>query len=318
MRTSSTHPCYRRCRSGFTLIELLVVIAIIGLLVALLLPAVQSAREAARRLQCANNLKQVGLAVAHYITQFGALPINICNYVDPDPGAARQKNGISWLVCILPQLEQQPLFDLFAANGFNGDFDSGRGLRSPGCLTAVQLPLSVFYCPSDWSSLEPALNQPEWPGQPLAATNYKGVAGDTRMEGDPFPGSEPDCHQSGHCNGLFWRNDYIEGHRWADVRDGTSNTFMIGEGLPEYDQHAAWAFANGPWGLCSIPPNYKPSPPTPDFHPTSLGFRSRHPGGVQFGFADGSVRFLKATIAHPIYRALSTRSGGEVISADAY
>jgi prepilin-type processing-associated H-X9-DG protein len=93
---------------------------------------------------------------------------------------------------------------------------------------------------------------------------------------------------------------------------------MIGEGLPEYDQHAAWAFANGPWGLCSIPPNYKPSPPTPDFHPTSLGFRSRHPAGVQFGFADGSVRFLKATIAHPIYRALSTRSGGELIFSGDY
>jgi prepilin-type processing-associated H-X9-DG protein len=93
---------------------------------------------------------------------------------------------------------------------------------------------------------------------------------------------------------------------------------MVGEALPQYDEHAAWAFSNGTWGLCSIPPNYEPSPPTPDFHPTSLGFRSRHPGGVQFGLADGSVQFIKQTIAHPIYRALSTRSGGEVIPGDAY
>ena len=98
MNTSATSPRLGRRPRGFTLIEVLVAITIIGLLIGLLLPAVQSAREAARRIQCASNLKQVGLAVANYITQFGELPINICNYVDPDPGNARQKNGISWLV----------------------------------------------------------------------------------------------------------------------------------------------------------------------------------------------------------------------------
>jgi len=318
MTTPSVCPFLRRRPWGLTLIEVLVVIAIIGLLIALLLPAVQAAREAARRMHCANNLKQIGLAVLSYVTQFNELPISINNWVDPDPGGAPQKNGKSSLVSILPQLEQQPLFDLFAINGFNGDFNSGGGLRSPGCFTAVQIPLAVFLCPSDPDARNPVLSQPEWPGQPLAATSYKGVAGDTRMEGDPFPGSEPDTHASGHCNGLFWRNDYLEGHRWADVRDGTSNTLMIGEALPQYDEHAAWAFANGTWGLCSIPPNYDPSPPTPNFHPTSLGFRSRHPGGVQFVFADGSARFIKQTIASPTYRALSTRSGGELTSGDSY
>jgi prepilin-type N-terminal cleavage/methylation domain-containing protein len=181
-----------RTRSpGFTLIEVLVVITIIGLLIALLLPAVQAAREAARRIQCANNLRQLGLAVSTYVTQLNELPISIGNWVDPDQGAAPQKNGKSWLVSILPQLEQQPLFDLFAAQGFNGDFNSGRGLRSPGCLTAVQIPLSVLFCPSDLDVREPIHEQPEWPDQSLAATSYKGVAGDTRLEGDPFPGSEP-------------------------------------------------------------------------------------------------------------------------------
>jgi type II secretory pathway pseudopilin PulG len=300
------------------LIEVLVVVVVVSILIALLLPAVQAAREAARRMQCANNLRQLGLAVSGYLTQCSELPISISNWVDPDPGTAPQKNGKSWIVSVLPQLEQQPLFDLFAANGFNGDFNSGGGLRSPGCLTAVQVTLSLFVCPSDPDARSPVLNQPEWPGQPLAATSYKGVAGDTRMEGDPFPGSEPDCHASGNCNGLFWRNDYLKGHRWADIRDGTSNTFMIGEALPEYDEHAAWAFANGPWGLCSVPPNYKPSPPTPNFHQTSLGFRSRHPGGLHFALADGSTRFIKETIAYPVYRALSTRNGGELFSGGDY
>ena len=298
-------------RGGFTLIELLVVIAIIAILIALLLPAVQSARESARRVQCVNNLKQIALATHNYLAVNGVLPAQSIPNV-------RTTWTTPWAISILPQVEQQPLFDLFAINGFDGDFNSGGGLRSPGCFTAVQIPLAVFLCPSDPDARNPVLSQPEWPGQPLAATSYKGVAGDTRMEGDPFPGSEPDTHASGHCNGLFWRNDYLEGHRWADVRDGTSNTLMIGEALPQYDEHAAWAFANGTWGLCSIPPNYHPSPPTPNFHPTSLGFRSRHPGGVQFVFADGSARFIKQTIASPTYRALSTRSGGELTSGDSY
>jgi prepilin-type N-terminal cleavage/methylation domain-containing protein/prepilin-type processing-associated H-X9-DG protein len=305
-------------RRAFTLIEVLVVIVIIAVLIALILPAVQSGREAARRAHCANNLKQVALAVNNYITQLNVLPVSINNWVGPDPGAAPQKNGISWLIGILPFIDQRPLYDQLASHGFDGDFNAGLGVRAPSCATIVQVHLSILLCPSDPDALNLVLKQPEWPDVPLAATSYKGVAGDTRVDGDPFPGTEPDAHAGGNCNGLFWRNDYLQGHRWSDMRDGSSNTFMIGEALPQYDEHAAWAFSNGVWALCSIPPNYKPSPPTPSFHPTSLGFRSRHPGGAQFAFADGSVRMIKDTIAHPTYRALSTRSGGEISSASDY
>ena len=132
---------------GFTLIELLVAMAIIGLLIALILPAVQSAREAARRVQCKNHLKQLGLAVHGYHDLFQLLPISISPYAD-GPHPPPQRNGKGWIVGILPHLEQQTLFDKLAV-GFAGDFFSGTGLKKPACRDAIKFSLSVLQCPSD-------------------------------------------------------------------------------------------------------------------------------------------------------------------------
>lgn len=138
-------------RTGVTLVELLVVIAIIGVLVGLLLPAVQAAREAARRIGCANNLKQLGLAVHSYHDAFRGLPISIGPWTEGGR-PSRQRNGKSWMVSILPQLEESSLYDQFART-FVGDFFSNGGLKSSIGLELMKTKLPAFHCPSDGSSL---------------------------------------------------------------------------------------------------------------------------------------------------------------------
>jgi prepilin-type N-terminal cleavage/methylation domain-containing protein len=313
-QTFTPAPIYSR-RPAMTLVELLVVIAIIGLLVALLLPAVQAAREAARRTQCVNSLKQLGLACHNYMDSHNeVLPINICPWVD-DGDRTPEPNGISWIIGILPQLEQTAIYDVFAEFGFIGNADGGNGVLSPGCESARATIISAFRCPSDSSfkliSEQPGCEQ----GMVFAPTSYRGVSGHTNVGWDPpspfeVPG-EVDCHSAADCHGLLWRADYCTPHRWRQMTDGSSNTMLIGEQIIKYDQHGAWAFANGTWGTCGPPPNYKPRPPMPDHHPTSLGFRSEHGQVVQFCFADGSIHAIRENIEHAIYKALSTRAGGE-------
>lgn len=292
-----------RRRVAFTLVELLVVIAIIGVLVALLLPAVQAAREAARRTKCSNNLKQLGIAVHTYHDTFGYLPTsNGYGIEGPRPTANPNRKG--WIVSILPQMEQTALFARFEPF-----FAVPGGISHVDCRDEMAVVLKVLVCPSDPNNGATITTQNQFEGVPVAVTNYKGVIGDTRM-GGAWTGSA-DCHHTIGCSGLFYRNNYQEPQKLAHITDGTSNTFLIGEDLPLHNQHSAAYYCNGDYASCHAPLNYMPKPPTPGDWPKVISFRSMHPQGAHFAMADGSVKFISQTIDHANYQALSTKGNGE-------
>ena len=300
---------------GFTLVELLVVIAIIGILVALLLPAVQAAREAARRMSCSNNLKQFGIAVHNYHDVYNSIPISISPWGEARP--TPQRNGKGWILSSLPYLEQQNLYDQFLP-GFNGDMFSGGGIMNTACRPAMRTTLKVIRCPSDGRSKLTATNQFQWPNIEVALTSYKGVIGDTRMGNNSsvhVNGTQPDCHNTIGCNGIFYRNNYQDNMSFAVITDGTSNTLMVGEDVPFYNNHSTAYYSNGDYCSCHGVINYFPKPPAPDNWPNAMTFRSMHPGGAQFCLADGSVRFLPQTIDHNnVYRRICTKANGEAVS----
>jgi prepilin-type N-terminal cleavage/methylation domain-containing protein/prepilin-type processing-associated H-X9-DG protein len=303
-------------RRAFTLVELLVVIAIIGILVALLLPAVQSAREAARRMSCTNNLKQLALAVHGYQTAMsGAMPIS-SGYGGEGSAPSAQRSGKGWIVCILPQCEQQPLYDIFAQFGFTGDIGSGGGIKNAGCKDAMKTRLAFLNCPSEPSGRKLMTTQFQWEGIEVAPTNYKGVLGDGRMGGGSsiHPSPTPDCHNTNPCAGLFYRNNYQDGITIASITDGTTNTFMIGEDVVSQNSHSAAFYCNGDYASCHAPLNYMKNPPTPGDWPNFISFRSLHPSAANFAMCDGSVRSINDSINYDLYRALSTKSRGEIVS----
>jgi prepilin-type N-terminal cleavage/methylation domain-containing protein/prepilin-type processing-associated H-X9-DG protein len=324
----------RVLRSGFTLVELLVVIAIIGILIALLLPAVQSARESARRTQCNNNLKQLGLGIQSHQDAKGRIPDSV-SYGAEGPanplkcstaaGSVIPCTGRGWILTTLPYMEQEALYEQFVPF-FNTSFSNagaGGGVCSTGCRGAAASPVNFLLCPSDPSNKEISTTQNQWNPVPTRATNYKGCIGDTRMGGTASIHADstmPDTHNTTKCNGLFYRNSYQDRISLRDILDGTSNTFAVGEDIPERNQHSAWCFANGDYASCHAPLNYMPNPPVPgvstkDYWQNMISFRSRHPGGAQFCMADGSVRFIKDTISHTTYRSLSTKSRGEPVGS---
>jgi prepilin-type N-terminal cleavage/methylation domain-containing protein/prepilin-type processing-associated H-X9-DG protein len=301
-----------RAPRAFTLIELLVVIAILGLLVALLLPAVQSAREAARRAQCVNNLKQIGLALHNYESSQRALPPGYVSAVDASGNDLGP--GWGWASMILPQFEQAAAY---SAVNFSG------GIESPANSTARLVIVADFLCPSDrvdpsW----PAVNRDLLTGAAVqvicqvAPSNYVGMNGIS----EPGPDGE----------GVFFRNSSVA---FRDITDGLSQTIAVGE-RSHLLGPAAWAGAVTGSLLYDDDGDAIGTPTIESAPGMILGhsgegagpganrsepnqFYSLHASkGVDFLFADGHVAFLKSTINYPIYTALSTRAGGEVVPGD--
>ena len=326
-----------RGTKGFTLVELLVVIAIIGVLVALLLPAVQAAREAARRAQCTSQLKQLALGSINYESQRGHVPGGV-GY-GPPPAASgttggrgggadstrpsivpNYYHGQGWIVEILPQIEQQSLYDIFAADR-DDDFKSNPAQRSDAIIEAMKVQPDVLVCPSDSEGTEPLDGtQPQMTAFTVAPTNYRGVMGTEQMAqgSSSCPVSLPVqsyCNDgTRRCNGMIWRVSALYPVKFREVTDGLSNTMMVGEDLPSHNHHSAWSFSNGATGSTLCPLNFSLNDPNPGNWWDVRGFRSWHTGGANFAFADGSVHFIQEDIEFDLYRALSTIAGEELIS----
>ncbi len=311
-----------RTRSAFTLIELLVVIAIIAILIGLLLPAVQKVREAAARMSCSNNLKQIGIAVHSYHDANGRIPFSWSpgNYGYDDNG-----RSWSWLSQILPYIEQNNLYNagqLGTSGGLSGVAPAAPVLTFNQAQAVHATQIKTFLCPSDPSNSIAQTNRANGStGSGAGNTNYKGVAGSNWQWGSfqNYPNGNGNGLDAG--NGMFYRSDNNRAMTLIGVTDGLTNTLMVGEDLASFNTHCAWARANYSTGTCSIPLNNAMQAGQPGFNnpgdwPNVYSFRSRHTGGAQFALGDGSVRFVRQSIDINQYRAASTATGGEVSNLD--
>nr|WP_261344061.1 DUF1559 domain-containing protein [Roseimaritima sediminicola] len=298
-RPQPSRPAEPRARSrrraagaGFTLVELLVVIAIIGMLVALLLPAVQAAREAARRMQCSNNLKQIGLALHNYHDTHGCFP-----------EGSQQSNMIGPLTGVLPFLEQGNTFQHFDfAQSYSAPYNQQVGAQT----------IPTYLCPSMTLPRDVPDTRNGETGGPSSYLACEGTASYMPQADGMF--------------GLNWtaygfRNPAV---RFADLLDGTSNTLAFGEttyDMADYLWRPPAADAGQvKWGTARWVVGY----PVVSLGTTlkdlnvhnaanNGGFQSMHPGGVQFLYGDGGVRFSADTLDRDLLHALATRSGGEVV-----
>ena len=325
-----------RSAAGFTLVELLVVIAIIGILVAMLLPAVQSAREAARRLQCSNQLKQMALGLHNYHTAQGTLPAG--GYCPrPGGGCADIAQCHTWFESLLPHIEQQALYDKI-------DFNVAVNAAPNGSLlTGLVVP--GVHCPSDPNAKlidHDRLN----PGPPCGSCDYgTGPAGTKTMGASYSPSGGPlemngctipawpdkrNCQsenggsrQSG-SPGMFAAGPIA--YTFDDCKDGTTNTFLLGETLPNWTQFMLYFNSHLSAASTNVPPNYfKINPqgcenPAPCYTsgvgrsciPDRSGFNSLHPGGLLMAMGDGSVHFVSEAIDYEVWVFLGARNDGEV------
>ncbi|MCO8120206.1 DUF1559 domain-containing protein [Stieleria sp. TO1_6] len=323
-------------RLAFTLVELLVVIAIIGIMVGLLLPAVQSAREAARRMQCSNNLKQIGLAIHNYHDTFRQIPANQ-GFSHTHDGSEPWVSGPSWLTVILPQLEQGAAFDQMVFEGT--DFADNTTVPNRNWEVMSKLVVPTYSCPS--SALEEqryqkasaatvALGAPEeYPIQIpdyVAGVGYYNPPGQNTFSWDRYYADRATWSWGWLQDDGFLSiiNNKFKKRRFASVLDGLSNTLAVGE-------HGSFLYhfdgtqedsrpGRGPGGAWAARPSYyewgayygmTANVTVPRYPNNSLfsgnwtqnmehtlhnGFRSQHVGGVQFVMGDGSVRFITDSI----------------------
>ncbi len=303
---------------GFTLVELLVVITIIGILIALLLPAVQSAREAARRMQCGNNLKQIGLALHNYQAALGSFPpggVSDIALETSNPNwclVNAQINQAPWTVLILPYLEESSRFDQFvleskfkstADQATNGDNDAEYARAN-----------NRYQCPSDPNSRSDVPN-----------LNYFGV------QGGGAPGSQSCGNSAGtrvyYHKGVLFHNSAT---RFRNITDGSASVFLVGESkycqlaggiASQASVYVSWAASNKLSPAVPLPCsqsaavqpiNGSPDNPARDntLHTQSLFFGSQHPGGCNFAMSDGSVHFVGESIDLLLYRHLAVRDDG--------
>ena len=312
----------RRTR-GMTLVELLVVIAIIGILIALLLPAVQAAREAARRMQCQSNLKQIGVALHNYHSAYASFPPgNFAKTVGVCAGSStKSEDGTNWMILILPYLEQKSLYDSYDMTVSNESAEN-RQLR--------ETPVNTYACPSDVGTDElivptfgPAapwnLNVAYMPG------SYRGVSG--RSDGKVFldwslDASYPhDWRGPLHVVGVLG----LTAERIADIEDGSSNTLMVGESTTRTSPQlrTLWAYSYAFYSLSATTPQARVlygdydrcQEEGGDGHslPCKRGWGSCHDGGMNFLLCDGAVRFVAQGIDVDLFAELGTLSGGELV-----
>ncbi|MCY2996017.1 MAG: DUF1559 domain-containing protein [Planctomycetota bacterium] len=292
---------HTRCHRGFTLVELLVVIAIIGILVALLLPAIQAAREAARRAQCANNLRQIGTALTTYHDTWRQFPL---------PGMIG--NELAWTVSILQQMEQQGIAEQM-------NYNTGT-INAAAKMQFGVARIDSYFCPSgvgpDTKSKAASEEYPAGSGNIAFTAHYYGILGP--LGTNAATGGTYRCVNltetfGGECQqGIMWQ----WGSKLSDVLDGTSTTFLAGE-ISWKDMPYSRAWIRGKFGdargtLYLLAKNLEfPLGSKNSTKWNSVAFGSNHPGGGQFVMADASTRFVSDVIDFAVYQATGSRDGSE-------
>jgi prepilin-type N-terminal cleavage/methylation domain-containing protein len=329
---------------GFTLVELLVVITIIAILIALLLPAVQAAREAARRMQCSNNVKQLALAMHGFHEAQGCLPSGGWGYIwapHPDRGVDVEQPG-SWIYSILPQLEQQPLFELGsgvgAANGTAQRLLDGNKQR-------LETALAVLYCPTRRPAIAYPVAYPGYfIGQPVLcgalSVGSRNDYGANGGENFVWFGSGPSNLAGANTYAFPTAKDHTgivmvhNRFKFTDITDGLANTFMVGEKsvIPDWcttgqsygddqgpmvaderDSYRAAAWDSGPDSLTA---NLMPPMQDTPGNDNTFGFGSAHSNGLFFAFCDSSVRFIDYTVSETVYRRMANRKDGYPVDVE--